>query len=122
MSLSPSVKFKEQSPVEIEKMRQCYVCDRHFRTRKELLVHRKLYHNQVVVFEISRDNNQVYGFSNSWKIPNFDDLFFYEDACSKTNFHDNKKKIICKLRKHPKISTTKVDIGAKRKANKEKVL
>ena len=69
----------EETPSLVQRKKQCYVCDRYFRTKRELIAHRKLYHKEVIVFEIFKEDKKTFAFVNSWQIANFDDLFFSEN-------------------------------------------
>ena len=40
-------------------------------------------HNQVVIFEIVKNDNREFKYFNSWRISNFDDLFFDGEVLGK---------------------------------------
>ena len=121
MLLTASSDSKEQSPVEVEDQRQCYICDRYFRTKRELLSHRRSNHDEVIVFEICRDERRIFGFSNSWKIPNFDDLFLNSDGNSNLEFAVKKKNIIRKVKRNVKYCRNEGNGKMRRKIGSKRV-
>ena len=111
MPIASSWFVREETPSEVQRKKQCYVCDRYFGTKRELIAHRKLNHNEVIVFEIFREDRRTFAFVNSWKIANFDDLFFSENDQSQLPGSSLDSNRSPRLKKRIKHNVTKLQVS-----------
>ena len=69
-------KVKEITPADCKLVNQCFVCDKTFKTRKELHSHQKGRHVKVIVYEIIKEIQQIRSFDKLWRVDTFDDVLF----------------------------------------------
>ena len=94
MKDNEGLRVREHCEEECELEKQCFICDRVFCSRRSLLNHRRRYHDKVIIFEVCSCEKRVHGFTFSWRIPNFDELF-YSGNSKKTRIR-KRKGVRCK--------------------------
>lgn len=122
MPIVSSLFVWEETAYQVQRKKQCYVCDRYFGTKRELIAHRRLKHNEVTIFEIFREDKRTFAFVNSWKIANFDDLFFSENDKNKLHGSSADTNQSSRLKKRIKHASNKLQVSMQSRFMWEKEL
>ena len=80
MQTSANYPTVELSPENAKAANTCFVCDKKFRSARQLMSHQRGGHTQVLVFEISKENRSIKAMSTLWRVGDFDELFANDTA------------------------------------------